>query len=355
MEITTSFQAVGVSILGRHGVAALLLIAIAAGFGAVRLPTITPAGSVDMLLVQQNMDSWVSGAFPEALDRAQRLTVSAILEDRDAQRPPVDAVVWSETSLRVPYGRNVEFYREQPAMLPFASFVRALDIPLVTGTPQRAENGRDYHNSAVVIRPDGTTTGSYGKQQLVPFAESIPFWDRAVVQDLFRNVIGLSGTWVPGPNSSPLELPLRDGRSLLIGTPICFEDGFGWVPREMVNNGADLLVNLTNNSWSRQDSAQTQHYAAARLRTIELRKTLVRGTNSGLSGVVDARGVLIADMPMFESTAKRVRVPLYPDTWTLYRAWGDWFGVTMVVGALLLVVIPAIATRRNRVSGPHRR
>ncbi|MDA3949290.1 MAG: apolipoprotein N-acyltransferase [Spirochaeta sp.] len=342
------------SVVGRHGVAALLLLAVAGGFGAVRLPTITPTDTVEMLLVQQNVDSWVTGGFPDALDRAQRITVSAILDDREAQRPPVDAVVWSETSLRVPYDRNVEFYRSQPAALPFISFLRALNIPLVTGTPQRAANGRDYHNSAVVIRPDGTITGAYGKQQLVPFAESIPFWNVSAVQDLFRNVIGLSGTWVPGSGSVPLELPLRDGGTLAVGTPICFEDGFGWVPREMVNNGADLLVNLTNNSWSRQDSAQTQHYAAAQLRTIELRTTLVRGTNSGLSGVVDARGVLIAEMPMFESTARRVTVPLYPDTWTLYRAWGDWLGVAMVAGALLLVIVPAVSTRWNRRQGRRR-
>jgi apolipoprotein N-acyltransferase len=52
-------------------------------------------------------------------------------------------------------------------------------------------------------------------------------------------------------------------------------------------------------------------------------------------------------MPMFESAAQRVTVPLYPDTWTLYRAWGDWFGVAMVVAALLLVIVPAVAVRRG--------
>jgi apolipoprotein N-acyltransferase len=131
---------------------------------------------------------------------------------------------------------------------------------------------------------------------------------------------------------------------LRIGTPICFEDAFGWVTRDMVANGAEILVNLTNNSWSRQNSAQTQHYAAARLRTVELRTTLVRGTNSGLSGVVNARGELIHEMPMFESASEMVRVPLYPATWTLYRAWGDWLGILSAVFTLGLVVYRAKRT-----------
>lgn len=330
----------------RHLTAALLLFALAIAFGAYRLPHLEPTGRLEMLLVQQNINSWQPGRFTEALDRAQRVTLDALVHDAETGRPPVDAVVWSETSLRVPYSPEHPFYAEEPPSLPFRFFLRLIDVPLITGTPLPANDRGDYHNSAVVITPDGSIAGSYAKQQLVPFAESIPFWHSPLVREFFRGVIGLTGTWLPGTSSEPITLPLRGGGTIEIGTPICFEDGFGWVPREMVRSGARLLVNLTNNSWSRQNSAQTQHYVAARFRSIELRTTLVRGTNSGLSGVVDARGVLIDEMPMFESAAKRVSVPIYPDRWTLYRAWGDWLGIACAVGTLGWVVFVAIRRRR---------
>lgn len=316
----------------RHvATAALLLVAAGTG-GLWAAASVEPRETRHMLLVQQNVDSWQPGAFPQALEEAQRLTLTGIAEAREDE--PIDAVVWSETALRRSYDPADTFYQQEPAWLPFRLFLDLIDVPLITGSPMPA-GGQDATNSALVILPDGSVTGTYGKQQLVPFAESIPGWHRPAIQRFFREVIGLFGTWVPGPDSRPVPLPLRDGRRLMIGLPICFEDAFGWVPREMVNNGAELLVNLTNNSWSRQDSAQTQHYVAARLRAIELRTSLVRGTNSGLSTVVDARGRSRSALPMFAGASEVLEVPLYPPRWTLYRAWGDWLGIVLALLAIL--------------------
>jgi apolipoprotein N-acyltransferase len=338
----------------RHIGAATALFALAALFGVFRLPSVQPTDQIEMVLVQQNVNSWNPGQFTDALRRAQELTLQELLAQESSEgavlpggaaRP--EAIVWSETSLRVPYEPVKDYYFQEPPELPFRLFLQLTGIPLITGTPQRVPGTNDYTNSAIVILPDGSVTGSYDKQQLVPFAESIPFWNVPMVQTFFRDVVGLGGTWVAGSDSRTLTLPRKDSPPLQIGTPICFEDAFGWVTREMVLNGAQLLVNLTNNSWSLQNSAQTQHYAAARLRTIELRTTLVRGTNSGLSGVIDARGVLVSGMPMFESAGIGVTVPLYPEVWTLYRAWGDWLGVVSVVVVAGTVARAALRRRRR--------
>ncbi|MCG8478618.1 MAG: apolipoprotein N-acyltransferase [Spirochaetales bacterium] len=332
----------------RHLAVAILLIASAGVYGVRRLSHIEPVDTIDIVLVQQNVDSWQPGRFGDALDAAQRLTLAGLADAEDAGRSP-EAVVWSETALRRPYMGPSEFYETVPPALPFTDFLALIDLPLVTGAPMPAYLGsRDALNSALVIEPSGELSGMYGKQQLVPFAESIPFWDRPVVQRFFREVVGLHGTWVPGRESSLLTIRRADGTHLAIGTPICFEDAFGWVPREMVRGGADLLVNLTNNSWSRQESAQTQHYVAARLRTIELRTSLVRGTNSGLSTVVDARGIASQSLPMFESASAVVSVPLYGTQWTLYRAWGDWLGWVAVILTFGKVIRDALLRRRPR-------
>ncbi|SIQ84810.1 Apolipoprotein N-acyltransferase [Alkalispirochaeta americana] len=330
--------------LDHHVVAAGALVLVLGGFGHYRLATLGPDDhhrSVHILLVQQNIDSWQPGLFSEALLQAQDLTLEALQEHQQTSPEAVDFVLWSETALRRPYRQDDSFYEEVPDQLPFREFLRRLDIPLLTGAPAAAGEGQepeDYHNSAILISPEGTLLASYGKQQLVPFAESIPFWHVPAVQRFFRTVVGLYGTWVPGGSSAPVKIPAGD-TILLAGLPICFEDAFGWVPREMVLEGAEILINLTNNSWSRQDSAQTQHYLAARLRTIELRRPLVRGTNSGLTAVINRRGEMAQAMPMFESNAAVFSVPIPPGEWTLYQAIGDLLGKAAVACAALVLFL----------------
>lgn len=324
--------------------AAALLIGLAATWGAIAVRSVVSSETVTATLVQQNVDSWHPGRFADALATAQDLTLDELERARRAGRE-VDLVVWSETALRRPYAPGDRYYTAEPAPLPFERFIHRAGVPLVTGAPMRAANGHDAHNSALVIAPDGHLLGQYGKQQLVPFAESIPFWENRIVQSFFKTVIGLGGTWVPGPASTVIDVPLAD-RTIAVGTPICFEDAFGWVLREMQANGAELYINLTNNSWSRQRSAQTQHLAAARFRTIELRQTLVRGTNSGVTAVIDARGIVRDEVPMFESRAETFVVPLYPPRRTLYAVIGDLFGKLAVAVAL---IGPAVVLwRKNR-------
>ncbi len=313
--------------------AAGALIAAAALFGLLVQPRILPNDSFTATLVQQNVDSWSPGRFADALQTAQRLTIEEIERAR-AEGTEVDVVIWSETALRRPYLEDDDYWELTPQRLPFRLFLRYLDVPLITGAPRRAANGRDAHNSAIAINPDGQLLGWYGKQQLVPFAESIPFWEFAAVQSFFRDAVGLTGTWVPGPQTSVIEVPVADG-VISAGFPICFEDAFGWVVREMHYAGADVMINLTNNSWSKRYSAQTQHLVAARLRTIEVRQSLVRGTNSGVTAVLDARGEMTASVPMFESRADTVEVPLYPRRRTLYVLVGDLFGQLAFVFALI--------------------
>lgn len=326
-------------------IAVALLLAVTAGWGVVSLRSVEPQGSRTVTLVQQNVDSWHPGRFADALTTAQDLTLDA-LENARQRGEDVDFVVWSETALRRPYTPNDRYYTTEPASLSFEQFLRKIRVPLVTGAPMRAANGTDAHNSALVITHDGLLVGLYGKQQLVPFAESIPFWDNSLVQTFFKEVIGLYGTWIPGPGSTVIEMPLGND-TLTIGTPICFEDAFGWVLREMQLNGAELYVNLTNNSWSRQRSAQMQHLVAARLRTIELRQTLVRGTNSGVTAVIDARGVIREAVPMFESRADTVVVPIYPRRTTLYALVGDLFGRLAVVAVLLMPLLTILRDKKT--------
>ena len=336
-------------LLDRQGAWALRLAAAAAtvpillslyGLYAYHRPH-TVEREVELLLVQQNVDSWAPGNFAAALEQAQRLSRDGLEEAPET----VDLVVWSETSLRRPYHTWRGFYEENPAARPFNGFLDSIGTPLLTGSPVPVENG--YMNGALLLSAQGEILDSYGKQQLVPFAERVPFWELEAVRSFFQRRIGLQAVWVPGPSSEPLAIPVEGEEAIPLGVPICFEDAFSGVVGEMVRNGARGLVNLTNNSWSRSESAQVQHLAAARFRSIEYRIALARSTNSGVTTLVDIFGRETRSLPMFEAGSLFVSLPIYTEAGrTPYTYLGPWLPVMALLGTLILLIVDIFKRRR---------
>lgn len=363
-----------------------VILAVMLGYGTVRLRTDIPrVADIRMVLVQQNVNAWARGAEADALRAAQRLTLDALataaVPDASDQAPsspppPVDLVVWSETSLRRSYAENLQFYASTPPEHPFRDFVRELGAPLLTGAPYIADyDSWDIYNAAIMLDQSAEMVQYYGKQHLVPFAESIPFWDIDRVRHFFQDMVGLYGVWTVAPDYRLFELHLgaadaddaadpdaaaagaaagaerteANVSSVRFGTPICFEDAFAYLVRGFVNSGADLLVNLTDNSWSATNSAQYQHFVAARFRPVETRRTLVRSTNSGLTSVIDAHGRVIAELPMFTAATLMVDVPVYREArLTVYTVWGDYLPQAFLLFWLLLVVLQAMRDGRGK-------
>lgn len=109
-----------------------------------------------------------------------------------------------------------------------------------------------------------------------------------------------------------------------IGTLICYEDILPALGRQAVRQGAQVLVNLTNDVWFGQTHAPYQHRALAAFRAVENRVYLVRVTNTGLTSIIDALGREHASLPLFQvealvHTIQVLRVP------SLYTRYGDWF------------------------------
>jgi apolipoprotein N-acyltransferase len=323
--------------------AVLLLAAFV--FGTIRMQRpIEPEQHVTMLLVQQNADAWNTRDVARPLNIAQNETLSAV----DEFGPP-DLIVWSETALRYLFPQGRGWYESNPAELPFSQFVAELPAPLLTGAPyQSPTEESDVYNAALLFDGSIDVEEWYGKRQLVPFAESIPFYDIPAVRRFFRDAVGLFGTWAPGPEGHLFEITPSSGDPVVFATPICFEDGFAGVNRHFVGNGADLLVNLTNNSWSRTNSAQTQHFVAARFRPIETGRTLVRSTNSGYTAVVDPLGRVLASLPMFVTDSLSVEVPVYkPDVETVYQTYGDYLPLGLLAGLAAAFVVWRIRRREH--------
>jgi apolipoprotein N-acyltransferase len=319
-----------------YPLSALCLVGVLALYGAFRLAIPIPEiGRFDAILVQQNIDPWKSGE-EAALATNVHLAREAL---QSAPRPP-DLIIFSETTLGRPYLDFRAFYETRPKGDPLIPFIRSSKAWLFTGAPVVLDwETQTATNSVILIDPQARQIQEYAKVHPVPFAEAIPFWDIPWFKNFMQNTVGLESGWVMGTRFTVFDLPGKSG-NFKFGAPICFEDAFAEVCMHYFRGGADFLLNLTNDSWSRTVSAELQHWAAARFRSIENRRTLVRSTNGGYSCVVDAYGRVIMDMPLFESTSRFVEVPVFKeDSPTVYLRFGDWFAQAILLLSIVWVII----------------
>ena len=327
----------------RQGAFVVFLIACAFGYGAWRMATPIPAaGTANLVLVQQNVDPWGGGSGKGAensLDVNVNLTVEAV---RSLPRKP-DLAVWSESSVSsVAVNLDGTYYPPKNSLVPG---VQKGGVPVLFGGIVVIDmDKQEFWNAAVLASKDGAVLDTYGKMHPVPFAESIPFYELAPVRLFFRNVVGIWNPWVLGTRHTVFRVPLAAGGTLSFGVPICFEDAFADLCRQYLLRGADMLVNITNDSWSKTWSSEIQHFQVARFRAVENRRVLVRSTNGGLSAVVGPWGEIRTRMPFFERAWRDVDFPIYKEaSLTPYTRFGDWLPrglIALVLIALILNVLP---------------
>ncbi|MBN2050965.1 MAG: apolipoprotein N-acyltransferase [Spirochaetales bacterium] len=314
-------------------------------YGALRLSAEIPyEKTLKVLLVQQNADSWVSGLEMPSIVKGQNLTRQGLEELQP------DLVVWSENSFREPYLKRS--FQRRPKEDPFVPFLQEIDAPVLVGSPVVLDwEKRQVMNGAILIDPRGDVLQTYGKQHPVPFAEHIPYWDVPAVRHFFTEVVGLqSAGWTLGTEYSIFRLTNASGQEVSFGVPICFEDAFPYLCRGFILQGADLLVNITNDSWSRTVSAETQHYAASMLRAVESRRVLVRSTNAGVTTVVDPFGRRLKTLPFFQEGYLAAEIPVYRDARaTVYLLYGDWFAwaLILVTVGFLISFLPFLSEKGN--------
>lgn len=323
---------------------AAFLLALNLGYGLFRLgkPPLA-ASSLDAVLVQQNADPWILGE-EASLEANIRLARQAL----PPGSPPPDLILFSESSLKRPYKEFQRWFSAEPAADPLIPFIKEKGAYLLTGAPVVLDwEELEMTNSVILVDPKARLVGDYAKVHPVPFAEAIPLWEYEWFRTFMREVVGLDSGWVMGKEFKVFRLPTRAGE-VAFGAPICFEDAFPEVCREFFLGGADLLVNLTNDAWSETVSAEVQHFAAARFRAIEFRRSLVRSTNGGVTCVVDARGKVVAELPLFEQASLRTEVPIYRGPPTLYWRFGDWFARLCLLLSGLSAIILMVREGRER-------
>ena len=315
-----------------------LLFVGAVGYGA-SLPTdYSDAPQWRVALVQQNTDPWQGGylAYERSLDVLLRQSRRALAENPDV-------VIWSETSF-VPgidwhtryRERDHESIRKYELVRRLRAFLDEQEVPFIVGNDdgQRVRNvignERVDYNAALMYE-EGEIVQTYRKLHLVPFTEHYPDWGPHFLRELLQDFD--THFWERGD-----EWTVFDAKGVRFSTPICFEDTFGYLSREFVNRGAQIVVNMTNDYWSKSVPAEMQHFAMAVFRATENRRSLVRAANSGITAIVEPSGHITGTLAPFVEGTLIGDVPVFDEAKTLYSRIGDWLGVALTVIAFMLVV-----------------
>jgi len=182
-----------------------------------------------------------------------------------------------------------------------------------------------------MINRSGIVTGAYDKIHLVPFGEYVPFGKYLT---FLGKIIAQAGDFSPGKkDAAPLEF-----KDTSAGILICFEIIFSDLARRTVNNGADIIVTITNDAWFGYTSAPLQHYSMAVFRAVENRRAVARAANTGISGFIDPTGTMTETSRLFEATGLTRPLPCLKSK-SFYTRSGDLFSLICLVAILMLFVI----------------
>ena len=223
---------------------------------------------------------------------------------------------------------------------------------LLTGTDDiyLSDEGRvaRAYNCLTVFEGDYSTARPHAKAMLVPFGEYIPMRETfPFLEKAFEASAGtaMGMNYTPGASSSPVPVPMRPGSSATVGVIplVCFEDVVGSWVRRFVRQEPQLMVNVTNDGWFNRSCANEQHWRNAAFRCIELRRSMVRAANTGVSVALAPNGAVIADLrdssgSPFTRGVMNATLPVGCTEMTLYALFGDWaiLACFLLFAALLL-------------------
>ena len=251
------------------------------------------------------------------------------LSDSAARMQPRPAlIVWPETATGTYMRKQVD---QSIAVAEFTARVRVALFAGFADYEYRPDGKPQATNAAGQWNADGSLSPVYAKRHLVPFGERVPFqW---LIPALGRIDFG-QAEWVPGERT--VLFPSAAGPFSCL---VCFESIFPDLARRDVNAGARWLVNITNDEWFGDSPALYQHAAMAPFRAAENAVPLVRCANTGLTQVIDARGAVVAEVPVFTTQILAAALPPAGPR-TLYTRMGDWPGLLALVLTVWLLLAP---------------
>ncbi|HEV2274286.1 MAG TPA: apolipoprotein N-acyltransferase [Acidobacteriaceae bacterium] len=328
---------------------ALILVLILQN-GDRLVPPLAPVQST-AVLVQPNLNVDQDNSWPDSQDYEQHvdqlirlsehtcgpylagmpeLNAYPVIPDCAPGSPPPGIVAWPESP--------GPFYdKDQRLLRALATVAAAERAPVVAGVTAIDPHGlsEDRYNSALFVRPDGTVLGRYDKVHLVPWGEYVPFKDFFAFA---KNLTQQAGDMTHGSRRMVFTV---GGHTF--GIFICYEEIFGDEVRIFVKNGAQVLLNISDDGWYGDTCAPWQTLNMSRMRAVENRRWVLRDTNTGLTTAVDPYGRLTASVGRHALTSLAAAYGYRSDL-TFYTRYGDVFAKLC---GIISIAIVAIALRKS--------
>lgn len=248
-------------------------------------------------------------------------------------------VIWPESPMNFAYTKDAAF-REM-----VGRFARAHHAHVLFNSLEPAPAGGLY-NSAVMVNEEGRLVAQYDKIRLLPFGEYVPLPRWLPAAWLLGGVVG---DFTPGEKYPLMEV--RGGeRGLRIGVFICFESAFPVIARTFAREGADVLVNISNDGYLGRTPVMRQHLANTVLRAVETGRPVLRVTNTGISALVTPEGRVRDATEGFQSAVRTWTISRAVEGPTFYANYGDIFVWACALITLLSVASTLAVARRAPIN-----
>lgn len=263
----------------------------------------------------------------ELLERHWSMSTSAL-----ANLPEPRVLIWPESPMNFTYASNREFQNQ------LAAFARQHRTSIVLNSLEPAPADGAY-NSALFINEEGRLISQYDKIRLMPFGEYVPLPQWLPGASL---ITGIVGEFTAGDKYT--LMPFGEYRA---GTFICIESAYPWIARTLTNEGADVLINISNDGYLGPTAVMRQHLANAVFRAVENGRPVVRVTNSGLTALIHPGGEVEGLTAPFQVDVRIWKVQPGLIANTFYTRHGDVFVYACAAVTLLVLLAAFVSGRRS--------
>jgi len=312
-------------------------------YGSTRMADVdaraAASGQIGVSVVQGNIEQaikWDDAFISETIERYIRLSGETMTESPDL-------VVWPETAM--PF----YFLREKEYTDRVLEGLKRMDAWFLIGSPayELEEGSGDFifYNTAYLFDPKTRLAGAYDKVHLVPFGEYVPLGDRL---PFVGRMVHSIGDFHPGEPGTVLSANKAD-----LGVQICYEIIFPRYSARMVENGGNLIVNITNDAWFGETAGPVQHFSMTVFRAVENRKSLVRSANTGISAFVDPAGRILEQTRLNETAAIYREMPVMDGDRSFYTNYPGALPAFCILSSFLIVAAAAARRKRNKQGGQY--
>ncbi|ETR69100.1 MAG: apolipoprotein N-acyltransferase [Candidatus Magnetoglobus multicellularis str. Araruama] len=298
-------------------------------YGLSRMYTIdqhigNDAKQMKVAVVQGNIDQavkWDDSFRKSTVDKYIQTSMSETNYD-------ADLIVWPETA--------VPIYIQQETKLSqlLKNYIdNQLSAFLIGGLRYEKTVMGDwqFYNSAYLLYPGHFGQQYYDKAHLVPYGEYVPF---QTVFPFLNKIVQGAGDFTEGQSVAPLKW-----NQWAIGPQICYEILFPSISRTLVQKGADIIVNITNDAWYGRSCAPYQHFSMVVFRAVENKRSLARAANTGISGCINPFGKIVSRSELFTKSNINCVLPVL-DEITVYCQYGDIFAIFCCIVLIVALLLP---------------